>query len=212
MIALPAQMVDRWNQRPEQGPDQATLYWHMLLKDQPLVVDLAQEAQQRLSQFTGLHMTPLEWLHMTTLVVGPLRLFSDGELEQMTQTATDLLSSIQPIAVTIGGILYHPEGIMLSVRPKRALAPVFNAVQAATRAVSSRNYEPHDLARWYPHITICYSMSEQPTEPIIAALGSQHSRGQVLISTVSLVVQRGPERLWDWTTAANVRPAGSAQS
>jgi hypothetical protein len=34
--------------------------------------------------------------------------------------------------------------------------------------------------------------------PIITALGSQQEECQIQISTVSLVIQHGPERLWDW--------------
>ena len=46
--------------------------WHMLMRDYPEVVDLARHAQQRLAGFDGLHMTPLHWLHVTTLLaVGP---------------------------------------------------------------------------------------------------------------------------------------------
>jgi len=40
--------------------------------------------------------------------------------------------------------------------------------------------------------------------PIVAALGPQQGRCQIQISTVSLVIQNGPERLWDWHTAGTI--------
>jgi hypothetical protein len=40
--------------------------------------------------------------------------------------------------------------------------------------------------------------------PIIAALGPQPRECHIQISTVSLVIQRGPERLWDWRTVGAV--------
>lgn len=41
MTTLPVQMVDRWQTRSEPGPSQGTVYWHMLMKDHPRVMDLA---------------------------------------------------------------------------------------------------------------------------------------------------------------------------
>lgn len=89
---------------------------------------------------------------------------------------------------------------MLAVRPKRALAGIYDAVQAATRAVTG----DHDPARWIPHVTVCYSTAEQASAPIIAALGPQTRECQIQVSTVSLVIQRGPERLWDWHTIGTI--------
>lgn len=71
MTALPAHMTDRWRHRADQAPGEDIVYWHMLMADYPRVIELAREAQDRLAQFSGLHMTPLERLHMTTLVAGP---------------------------------------------------------------------------------------------------------------------------------------------
>ena len=133
MTALPAQMIDRWHNRAEPGPDESTVYWHMLMKDHPQVVDLARDAQQRLARFPGLHMTPLERLHMTTLVAGPADHFSQDQLRQMIKAASAILADTPAVTVTVGGIVYHPEAIMFDVKPKRALASIHDAVQAATR-------------------------------------------------------------------------------
>lgn len=77
--------------------------------------------RKRLCGFNGLHFTPPEWLHMTTLVVGPAARYSAGQLRQMIQTAGQLLTDIPPITITLGRILYHPEAIVLSVTPAAAL-------------------------------------------------------------------------------------------
>ena len=70
-MSLPDQMTDRWENRPEPPPGEGVVSWHMLMRDYPRVVDLARQAQQRLAGFDGLHMTPLAWLHATTLLAGP---------------------------------------------------------------------------------------------------------------------------------------------
>ncbi|HUA27724.1 MAG TPA: TauD/TfdA family dioxygenase, partial [Streptosporangiaceae bacterium] len=54
------------------------------------------------------------------------------------------------------------------------------------------------------HITVCYSTARQPAAPLIAALGENLPRCEVHVSALSLIIQRGPERLWDWTTVATV--------
>lgn len=212
MTTPPAQMIDRWHHRAEPGPGESTVYWHMLMNDYQQVAELARDAQQRLARFPGLHMTPLERLHMTTLVAGPADHFSQDQLRQMIKAASAKLADTPAITVTVGGIVYHPEAIMLGVKPKRALASVHDAVRAATRAVTGSHDPDGTPARWIPHITICYSTAEQALAPIIAALGPQQRQCQIQISTISLVIQHGPERLWDWRTAGTVHlaePAGT---
>lgn len=197
-------MTDRWQDRAEPGPDEGAVYWHVLMNDHPQVADLAREVQQRLARFPGLHMTPLERLHMTALLAGPADRFSPDQLQEMIKIASAMLADTPAITVTIGGILYHPEAIMLAVRPKRALASVHDAVQTATRAVTGGHDPDGDPPRWIPHITVCYSTAEQAMAPIIAALGPDQRECQIQVSTISLVVQHGPERLWDWRTIGAV--------
>jgi hypothetical protein len=53
MTTLPAQMVDHWHNRADPRPSEGIVYWHMLMKDHPSVVDMAHDAQQRLASFPG---------------------------------------------------------------------------------------------------------------------------------------------------------------
>ena len=71
--------------------------------------------RRTLAGFDGLHMTPLRWLHVTTLLAGAAADFSPDKLRQMTQTAAGLLADTPAAAVTLGQVLYHPEAIMLGV-------------------------------------------------------------------------------------------------
>src|SRR5262245_54336751 len=104
MTRLPAQMIDRWHSRAEPGPGEGTVYWHMLMNDHPRVVDLARDAQEQLARFPGLHMTPLDRLHMTIMVAGPADDFSEDQLQQMIRAVSGLLADTPPITVTVGGI------------------------------------------------------------------------------------------------------------
>jgi 2'-5' RNA ligase len=205
MTTLPARMTNRWHNRHEPRPGEGTVYWHILMKDHPQVIDLARATQQRLTQFPGLHMTPLGWLHITTLIAGPADHFSSGQLQQMIKIASGLLADTPPITVTVGGIAYHPEAIMLAVKPTQALATVHEAVQAATRTVAGDHEPTGAPPGWIPHITICYSTADQATKPITEAIGQPAQGCEIQVSTVSLVIQHGPERLWDWRTVDTIR-------
>jgi len=202
-MTLPDQMIDRWAKRADPRPGERTLYWHVLMRDYPAVSDLAQQARERLAPFTGLHLTPLEWLHMTALVAGPAEQFTGQQIQHMTASAAEHLAGIPPITVGLGKILYHPEAIMLAVTPAQALAPIRAAALSATSEVKDSPDEPD--GQWTPHVTLCYSTSEQPAQPIINALGMQLPERQIQVSAVSLVVQNGPERDWRWSTAITIR-------
>lgn len=150
MSALPTQMIDRWQHRSDPAPGDGTVYWHMPMDGYPQVVGLARKARQRLAPFDGLHMTPLERLHMTTMNAGPAADFTEDQLDRMATTAADLLDGMPPAAVTVGRILYHPEAIMLGVSPAKALLPIRNAAITATRLATGRDYQRDDLERWVP--------------------------------------------------------------
>ena len=99
---------------------------------------------------------------------------------------------------------------MLAVKPARALTPVRDAVQAATQLVTSKSPDA-DTSRWTPHVTISYSTSAKAADPIITALGPQLPGCEIKVSAVSLVIQHGPERRWDWQTIGTVHlPASTS--
>ena len=211
-MSLPDQMTDRWQNRPEPAPGEGVVSWHMLMRDYPEVVDLARQAQQRLAGFDGLHMTPLPWLHMTMLLAGPAADFSPDKLQQMTETAADLLADTPPPAVTLGQVLYHPEAIMLGVTPAETLTAIYDAARSATHRVTGAQAPDGQPARWRPHITICYSTSSQPAKPIIDAFGTRLPGCDIDISALSLVVQHGPERAWDWSIVSTIRLAAPVRT
>lgn len=204
MSGLPAEMIDRWQDRAEPAPGEGLIYWHMLIGDNPDVAALAWEAQQRLAPFNGLHLTPLAWLHMTVLIAGPSSAIGETQIQQMASIASQLLADVPPPTMTVGKILYHPEAIMLAARPAEALLPVLESARKATRAVIGGPGRAGNKLPWTPHITIAYSTAHQPADPIIEALGQSLPERKVQISNVSLVTQRGPEHHWDWLPEATV--------
>ena len=205
MSPLPTEFIDRWEHRDEPGPGEGLIYWHMLLGDNPDVVALVTEAQQRLAPFDGLHMTPLKWLHMTALIAGSSTDLTDDQVRQMAAFASRRLATIAPIPVTFGKILYHPEAIMLAAEPSEALLPVLDAAREATLTATGTVGRPGNKIPWTPHITVCYSQASQPTRQIIETLGTHLPARVAEIRTVSLVNQHGPERQWEWRPVAEIQ-------
>jgi 2'-5' RNA ligase len=161
MNGLPAEMIDRWQDRAEPAPGEGLIYWHLLLGDNPDVVALAREAQRRLAPFSGMHMTPLAWLHMTVLIAGPSSKIGDEQIQQMATVGGRLLADVPPATVTAGKVRYHPEAIMLAARPAEALLPMLEAARAATREVTGSPGRAGSKLRWTPHITVAYSTAHQ---------------------------------------------------
>lgn len=208
MSPLPTRMINRWQNRQEPGPGQGTLYWHILVGDQPEARDLANTAQKRLAGFQGLHMTPPEWLHITTLVVGPSEEITADQQQEMLTAASELLAPLPPVTVTLSRILYHPEAIAVAVHPMDPLWQIRKAVQAATHKAAGREGPIEGSAQWTPHMTLAYSEAEQSAEPLISTLGREISTHMFSINEVTLVDQRGPERLWDWHSVGSAHLIG----
>jgi 2'-5' RNA ligase len=209
---LPTHMSDRWDRRADPRPDVGVVYWHILLGHNSQVCSLALVAQRRLAEFRDLHMTPVRWLHITVLVAGSTDEFDRNAMGDMLRCATESLSHTPPTTVEIGRLLYHPEAVMVAVTPRHTLRPILDAARAATRDVTGRDgvVNGGSGSDWTPHITICYSTGRQPAEPIIAALGKSLPKSEITVDALSLVVQRGAERLWDWHPVGTVRLATAA--
>lgn len=205
MSPIPTDTRDRWHNRKELDSDKGAIYWHILFGQCLAVRATARKVQAQLASFPGFHMTPEKWLHATALVAGTTDEITGGDLELMLSEAEQSLSRVQPINVTIDKVLYHPEAIMLGFTAERALDPIHTAVRRATQVVTGRvGAVTGPSAQWIPHVTISYSTAEQPLAPIVAVLGREVPRCDVAVDAVSLVIQWGPERLWDW------QPIGTA--
>ena len=209
MSPLPVQFTGRWENGRTRLSYEDAVCWHLLLGGHPGVRAMAADARRRLESFTGLHMTPSQWLHVTVLRVGTTDQVTPGAMEHMLATAQAALARTPPVTLTLGRILYHTEAIAVSVSPAPALAPVLEAARAATHEALGDDAGDDRGEGWVPHLTLCYSTGEQPAAPVIAQLGRTLPAREVTISEMSLVVQDGPEDRWDWRVAGSARLLGT---
>jgi 2'-5' RNA ligase len=211
MSPLPEQLLDRWRDGyGAAGPDAGTLYWHVLLGGNKQLRESARIARDRLAEFDGLHMTPLQWLHLTVLVAGPAKQIPEQAISEMLSLARRSVASTAPITIELSKVIYHPEAIMLAAQPAEALDSIRDAAQQATFAVTGNSGTTDRSSRtWVPHVTLAYSTSAQPADPIIAALGKNLPSCRLTIDAFSLVIQRGSEWLWNWSPVGTVSLPGS---
>jgi 2'-5' RNA ligase len=207
MSPLPERLTGRWDNPFRQSYDD-TVCWHLLLGRDPAAQAAAAVARQRLAGIAGLHMTPPQWLHVTVQRVGTKDLITHDDRNRMLARAQDCLTRTAPVTVTLQRVLYHPEAITLSVSPRSALSPVLAAARTATREVLGTDDRDGEGDEWAPHLTLCYSTTEQPAAPVITALGKTLPAYEVTITEMSLVVQDGPEDLWNWQVAGSARLLG----
>ena len=98
MSPLPVQFTSRWDNRSRPSYDDAVC-WHLLLGGDHAAHDIAATAGQRLAGFPGLHMTPLQWLHVTVLRVGTADVVTQGDMNRMLARA----QAQRPRAAGTGG-------------------------------------------------------------------------------------------------------------
>jgi 2'-5' RNA ligase len=195
-------MTDRWAARPEPGPDQAQLCWHVLMGAQPQIRAVAAVARRRLESFPGLHVTPESYLHLRVLPVGLAGDLAPSSVDAMVGLVRRELQRMPPVTVCFGRVLYHPETVSLGMQPGDALDSMSAVIRAATDSALGRPGEAAGQP-WVPHVTIAYSARDQPAAPIIAALGRELPECEITIDRVTLVAQHGPEREWRWQPLAS---------
>jgi 2'-5' RNA ligase superfamily len=206
---VPQRLTDRWRDRVEPQDGDGLIYWHILLDQAPEIRAGVLAIQRKLAGIPDLHLPPARWLHLTIMTVGPALLLSGARTAALLAAARDRLSGIAPVAVEAEQILFHPEAVVLRVRPARALTVVADAVSDATaETVEGWNPSEHRSDRWLPHVTAAYSTADQPAAPVIAATGHRISVCRSTLGRVSLVEQRGTERSWDWRIAGTVPLSG----
>lgn len=120
----------------------------------------------------------------------------------MVDEASQLLSEVRPITVTLGRIYLAPQAVVLPLEPFAALEPVLSAARMATRAGGADGHQ--DTDPWTPHISVAYSNGGGSAAPVVAALGERLPNLRVTVRSLSLVAQVQVGRSWQWRDVAEV--------
>lgn len=209
MSPLPVKMRDRWASRPEPPEGKGTVYWHVLMSRYPEARATVMAAQEALRGIPGLHFTPQQWFHMTVQLVGSTDDIGQKDLTKILNSARTALSSSHALDVSLGRVLYHPEAVMLAVEPADQLRALQDRVRSATASALGRT---DTSTKWVPHVTVAYSTAGHPADRIVSALDTSVSSGYFPVDHLSLVVQWGPERQWNWDEVGTVKLLATSTS
>jgi 2'-5' RNA ligase len=194
-------MANHWVVQPGTDTTRQQLIWPVTFGADETAAELARTAHQRLAGIPGLDLVPLRWLHLTTLTSGPADDIAPDVLTGMIKEARRLLAAIPPITITLGRILYHPRAVMLDAGPADPFQSVIEVIETATRNAGCTATLYHNP--WRPHITLAYSNSSRPADPVIEALGRNLDASTVTIRSISLATQ-SPSQRWTWDHVAEL--------
>jgi 2'-5' RNA ligase len=209
MSPLPAQLSSHWWQRPGRTPGRELYHWHLLFHDQPALTGLVATAQAKLAGLAEIDPVPIQWLHLTTLIVGFADEVPAQAIEVMTEQARARLAPVAPIPILLRHVVYDPEAVVLVVEPFGVLDPVLAALRSAAVAAGIQAEADEDV--WLPHISIAYSNRTAPAAPVIDALGTRLPDTKVRISSASLVAQTQVGHSWQWRHLAQAQLQGTGR-
>jgi 2'-5' RNA ligase len=197
-------MRDHWWWRPGWRIGRRMYTFHTTFQDQPALHRLVAAYHAPLSALGGLDLIPYRWLHLTTQGIGFTDEVTDDDLNDIIKAATARLASLGPVELTFTRPVTDPEALQFHVQPAESMRAVRQALRTAIADVWGREQVP-DSEEWTPHVSIAYSNSDGPMETYAAALDRVRSEPvTVTIRGIQLIMLDRDERLYRWTTKANI--------
>lgn len=167
------ELTEHWYWRPGWRADRQFYTWHITFEHQPELHHLVTHLQSQLA-LPGLDLVPLDGLHLTMQGLGFTDEVSDTDLNAIVTEARQRCAGLPPLELSLGPVDPDAEGIGLLVQPWDRVEHLRATIRDAIGAVWPTVPEPADGFR--PHVTIAYSGSPAPTEPIRTRLAEL--RGQ----------------------------------
>jgi 2'-5' RNA ligase len=200
-------MRDHWWWRPGWRLGRRMYTWHVTFDGQRDLYKLVDAYGERLAGIPGLDPIPHRWLHLTTQGLGFVDEVPAPEVDAVIAAAGERLAKIQPPSITIGPAIVDLEVVRLKVQPVEDLIPIRRALRDAIVAVRGTDLLM-ESEEWTPHISVAYSSSEGPMEPISAAIRSELPPVSATVSEVQLIVLGRDNKMYEWQTRAAVPLGG----
>ncbi|MEV6483340.1 2'-5' RNA ligase family protein [Streptomyces sp. NPDC051576] len=204
MSTQPEPMRNHWWWRPGWSIGRRFYTWHLTFEGQDDVHRLAAQYRSALAPL-GDAFTPIpdRWLHLTMQGIGFVGATKEQDVHDIVDAAQTQLASIPSFDVQIGPAVLDPEAVLLHVHPDSPVRAVRNAIRDAIGDVLGQ--VPERAEGFTPHVSVAYSASDGPTEPIaqiLTNLGATPARA--LISSAELIVIHRDNQMYEWETFANV--------
>jgi 2'-5' RNA ligase len=196
-------LTEHWYWRPGWRADRQFYTWHLTFEGQPELHRLVTQLQRRLA-IPGLDLVPLDGLHLTMQGLGFTDAVSDVDLKAIVAAVRERCAELPPLELSLGPVDPDAEGIGLLIQPWDRVEQLRSTIREAIGSVWPAVPEPADGFR--PHVTIAYSASDTPTQPIRDRLADLRHQPpvQVTVTEVPLIALRRENRTYRWTTVAMV--------
>ena len=195
-------MRDHWWWRPGWRVGRAFYTWHLTFDHAPDVHRLAGEYAEALD-IPGLDVIPPRWLHLTMQGIGFTDEIPESEDDAIADAARRRLAQVPSFDVMLGPTLTDPEVVRLHVHPAEPVAQVRAAIREGIADVWGPDRVPEAEAGFTPHVSLAYSSSDGPAEPILRAAGSRTVEpASARISEAQLIVLNRDHREYQWENFA----------
>jgi 2'-5' RNA ligase len=205
-------MRSHWWWRPGWHAGRRFYTWHATFSGEPVMQRINDDFAPVVANLP-LDPVPPRWMHLTMQGVGFTDDVSAVDLNRIVAAVREHAQAVESILLTLGPPQLDPEALILPARPTAQLEAARAAVRAGISDVwgSAETPEPPDGFR--PHVTIAYSNSEGPAEPLITALrGHPGSAYDVALGSVSLIALNRDQRMYQWDEIATVQLSCAAEA
>ncbi|WP_410538121.1 2'-5' RNA ligase family protein [Streptomyces sp. KL2] len=157
-------MADHWWWRPGWKPGRRFYTWHFTFRTATEVHRLADAYRRGLAEVAGLDLVPDRWLRLTMQGLGFMDEVPEQDARAIADAARRRLAGVAPFGLRLHQPEITPEAIRWEAEPSEPPAAVRAAVRAAIADVWDDVPEPAD--GFAPHVTIAYSNSDGPADPV----------------------------------------------
>ncbi|MHB9861700.1 2'-5' RNA ligase family protein [Streptomyces sp. YIM S03343] len=204
MKTQPETMGNHWWWRPGWNVGRRFYTWHLTFEGQTDVHRVATEYRTALAPLGDvLTLIPDQWLHLTMQGIGFVGEVEEDDVRAIAKAASSQLAAVPAFDLQIGPAVLDPEAILLHVQPDGPVRAIRNAIRQAI--VDILGQAPESAEGFTPHMSVAYSASNGPAEPIAQILAGLHvAPAKARISCAELIVIHRDNEMYEWEPFATV--------
>jgi 2'-5' RNA ligase len=196
-------MRDHWWWRPGWRMGRSFYTWHVTFDDQPAVHRLAADYAPVLNDLPTLDPIPARWLHLTLQGIGFTDEVNRADVDAIADAAQDRCATLAPFTITLGPTRVDPEALLLPVRPAEPVIRLRAALRAAIADVWGPDNVPEDPHGFHPHVSLAYSNTTGPAEPITQLLAARSvTVAEITVHRAALIDLNRDHRAYEWNDIA----------
>jgi 2'-5' RNA ligase len=196
-------MRDHWWWRPGWRAGRSFYTWHVTFDDQPAVHRLAADYAPVLEGLSTLDPIPPQWLHLTMQGIGFTDAVDRGDVDAIVHATRKRCSQLAPFTITLGPARVDPEALMLPVHPIEPVLELRMTLRAAIADVWGTDEVPEDAAGFRPHVSLAYSNTTGPAEPVRERLAARPvASAEITVRRAALIDLNRDHRAYEWADIA----------